>query len=336
MDDTSSVTGKRELAKVDAVATASIVSKGDAAAFEKAIAKDGKWIICSLGDITTTKELVLDGKFLNGKKDAKGVDVVQRKIGLYTQAKQDGKNTVIDKFTLTAPKLTITSPEARLQSTNFVGDLVVASRNFLLTDASVKGDVYVHSTEFSLAANSKIEGNVYFDNLEAQKTFKIEAGSSVTGKQELAKTQKTVDSVASASLVETAEAFEKAISADGTWIICPLKDLVSTKDLVVEGKFFNTKTPPVEARKIGLYWHDDDNYTTAKFTLKAPSLTIKSAKTTIQKGTFIGDLYIAAEGVTLKETKIIGNVYFATQALKDAFVLDSLSSISGVQAVKTK
>ena len=55
---------------------------------------------------------------------------------------------------------------------------------------------------------------------------------------------------------------------------------------------------------------------------------------TIQKGTFIGDLYIAAEGFTLKETKIIGNVYFATQAIKDAFKLDALSSISGTQTVK--
>ena len=116
---------------------------------------------------------------------------------------------------------------------------------------------------------------------------------------------------------------------------------MSTKDLVLEGegKKLDTKVVPavetVVARKIGLYWHDGDNYTTAKYTLTAPSLTIKK-KASIQKGTFIGDLYIASEGVTLKETKIIGNVYFATQALKDAFVLDSLSSITGVQEVKTK
>ena len=343
--DTSTVTGTQGLEVVDAVTTASVVK--DEAAFIKAISKDGVWIPCLLNDLTTTKELVLDGRMLNGKKDAvTGVALYQRKIALYTQSKQDGKNTVTNRFTLTAPKLTITSPEARIQGGTFKGKLVVASRNFLLQDATVVGDVYVHSTEFKLAGNSKIEGNVYFDNLEAQKTFIIEAGSSVTGNKELSKTQETVDSVSSASLVNTVADFEKAISKDGTWIICPLNDLVSTKDLVIEGerKKLDTKlVPPAEVvvtRKIGLYWHDDDNYTTAKYTLTAPSLTIKT-KATIQKGTFIGDLYIAVEGVTLKETKIIGNVYFATQAIKDAFdksatSIDALSSISGVKAVKVK
>ena len=343
--DTSSVTGTKGLEVVDAVTTASVVK--DEAAFVKAISKDGAWIPCLLNDLTTTKELVLDGRMLNGKKDAvTGVALYQRKIALYTQAKQDGKNAVTNRFTLTAPKLTITSPEARIQGGTFKGKLVVASRNFLLQDATVVGDVYVHSTEFKLAGNAKIEGNVYFDNLEAQKTFIIEAGSSVTGNKELSKTQETVDSVSSASLVNTVADFEKAISKDGTWIICPLNDLVSTKDLVIEGerKKLDTKlVPPAEVvvtRKIGLYWHDDDQYTTAKYTLTAPSLTIKT-KATIQKGTFIGDLYIAVEGVTLKETKIIGNVYFATQAIKDAFdksatSIDALSSISGVKAVKVK
>ena len=333
--DTSSVTGKQELTVVDAVATASIVN--DATAFEKAISKDGKWIICSLGNITTTKELVLEGVFKKAPTDL----LTQRKIGLYTQAKQDGSNVVTAKFTLTAPKLTIKSPNAKLQSSIFKGELHVNSINFQLIDTTIVGDVYVHSTDFNLTKKAKIEGNVYFDNLEAQKTFKIEAGSSVTGAQKLLDEPVLVDSVASASLVDNAAAFEKAISKDGTWIICPVKDMVINKELVLEGTFVNGKKDAVTGlditqRKIGIYYHDADNITTAKFTLTAPSLTIKSPKATLQKGTFIGDLYVAAEGFTLKETKVIGNVYFATQALKDAFVLDTLSSISGTQSVKTK
>ena len=332
--DTSSVTGTQDLLVVDAVATASIVK--DADAFEKAISKDGKWIATSLGDITTTKELVVEGLLKKAEKDPKPA----RKIGLYTQAKQDGVNVVTAKFTLTAPKLTIKSPEAKIQSSNFKGDLVVASRNFLLTDSTVTGNVYVHSTEFTLSANAKIIGNVYFDNIEAQNTF-IDGGCTITGTQTLLAEPSMVDSVASASLVDNAADFEKAISKDGTWIICPVKDMVIDKDLVLEGTLYNKKTPPAIARKIGIYFHDDDQYTTAKFTLKAKSLTIKSPKATIQKGTFIGDLYIAVDGFTLKETKIIGNVYFATQAIKDAFdasptSIDSLSSISGTQTVGTK
>ena len=148
----------------DAVTTASIVK--DAAAFEKAISKDGTWIIATLNDLKIDKDLVLDGEFKNGKKDATtGKDVIQRKIGLYTQ---DDKKVVTARFTLTAPKLTIKSPEARIQSGTFIGDLYVESKNFQLVGA-------------------KVQGNVYFANEEAKSTFKMDTTSSVTGKQEIKK-----------------------------------------------------------------------------------------------------------------------------------------------------
>lgn len=150
-------------AKTDTVASASIVD--NAAAFEKAISKDGKWIIATTKDLAINKDLVLDGEFKNGKKDANGKDVIQRKIALYTQ---DDKKVVTARFTLTAPKLTINSPEARIQSGTFKGDLYVAAKNFQLVDA-------------------KVEGNVYFTNDEAKSTFKMDDKSSVTGKQELKK-----------------------------------------------------------------------------------------------------------------------------------------------------
>ena len=60
-----------------------------------------------LKNLTFDKELVLDGEFKNGKKDANGKEIVQRKIALYTQ---DDKRNVTNRFTLTAPKLTIKSP----------------------------------------------------------------------------------------------------------------------------------------------------------------------------------------------------------------------------------
>jgi len=43
------------------------------------------------------------------------------------------------------------------------------------------------------------------------------------------------------SMVNTNEAFEKAISSEGTWIICLLSDLTFDKDLVLEGEFTNGK-----------------------------------------------------------------------------------------------
>lgn len=148
---------------VDAVTTPSIVDNN--ADFEKAISKDGEWIICTLNDLTFDKELVLDGEFVNGKKDDSGKDIVQRKIALYTQ---DADRNVTERFTLTAPKLTINSPEASIQHGTFIGDLYVSANNFKLVD-------------------NKLDGNLYFTTIEAQSTFTMDDKSSITGKQELAK-----------------------------------------------------------------------------------------------------------------------------------------------------
>jgi len=140
-----------------------------------------------------------------------------------------------------------------------------------------------------------------------------------------------VDAVTSASIVSDAAAFEKAISKNGTWIICTMNDLVIDKPLVLEGDFVNTKTPPVSSRKIGLYTQDDDHNVTARFTLTAPKLTIKSPDARIQSGTFIGDLYVYSKNFNLKDAKVDGNVYFATQEAKDTFVMDEKSTITGKQ-----
>jgi hypothetical protein len=163
MDAKSSITGKQiTQLGVDVVTAASVVDKE--ADFEKAIGIDGKWIIATLKDLTFDKPLVLEGKFKNLKKDPKtGADLIQRKIGLYTQ---DDKHVVTNRFTLTAPKLTILSPMASIQHGTFKGDLYVSVANFQLVDA-------------------KVDGNVYFTTQEAKDTFVMDAKSSITGKQVL-------------------------------------------------------------------------------------------------------------------------------------------------------
>jgi len=147
--------------KPDVTTTASIVK--DEASFEKAISKDGKWIIAILNDLTINKDLVLDGTFTNGKKDSAGKDVVQRKIALYAQ---DANKVVTARYTLTAPKITINSPNASIQHGTFKGDIYVNAQNFQLVD-------------------NKVEGNIYFKDEAAKSTFKMDSTSSVTGKQEI-------------------------------------------------------------------------------------------------------------------------------------------------------
>ncbi len=147
----------------DAVTTASVVD--EESAFKDAISNKGTWIIATLKDLTFDGDLILDGQFTNGKKDDSGNDIVQRKIALYTQ---DENRNVTNRFTLTAPTLTINSPMASIQHGTFVGDLYVSQDNFKLVDA-------------------KVEGNVYFTTDSAKSTFEMDEDSSVSGKQEVKK-----------------------------------------------------------------------------------------------------------------------------------------------------
>jgi hypothetical protein len=298
---------------VDVVTAASLVD--NAATFEKSIGKDGKWIITTTKDLTSTKELVLEGDFRNTKIDPiTGLGALQRKIGLYTQSKVDGKNVVTARFSLTAPKLTILSPNASLEHGTFKGDIYVSVAKFKLIDA-------------------KVEGNVYFTTQEAKDTFvPLDATSSITGKQELIQ----LDAVTTASVVNNASAFENAISTSGKWIAAITKDLTINKELVVDGAFKNNRTPAVSFRKIALYSQDDKKVTTRKFTLTAPKLTIKSPDASIQKGIFVGDIYVSAINFGLIDTKVVGNIYFTTQEAKDTFKpLDATSSVTGEQKLKT-
>lgn len=159
----SPIVGPAATSGQDVKTTPSILNTNEA--FEKAISKDGTWIICLLKDLSFNKDLVLEGEFTNGKKDTAGKDVIQRKIALY---EQDQNRKVTARYTLTAPKLTVKSPEARIQSGTFKGDLYISAKNFQLVDTTV-------------------EGNVYFTTEEAQSTFKMDGTSKVTGKQELKK-----------------------------------------------------------------------------------------------------------------------------------------------------
>ncbi|MBP7403230.1 MAG: hypothetical protein KBA30_11490 [Clostridia bacterium] len=148
----------------------------------------------------------------------------------------------------------------------------------------------------------------------------------------------TVDASAGASHATDAATFEKAVSAQGTWIIYTTADLTVTKALTLDGEFTNGKKDDagkdIVQRKIALYTQDADRKVTARFTLTIPELTIKSPKASIQHGIVKGDLIVDVDGFQLVDTKVEGNVYFTKQAYKDSFVMDADSSITGKNEVK--
>jgi hypothetical protein len=153
------------------------------------------------------------------------------------------------------------------------------------------------------------------------------------GKEDGNKGTDTPDAVTSASVVDNNEAFVKAISKDGTWIAATLNDLTFDKELVVEGEFTNKDAI---ARKIALYTQDADHNITASFKLTAPKLIIKSENTRLQGGTFVGDVYVEANGFVVTKATVEGNVYFANDEYKASFDASNEGKVTGVTEVKAQ
>lgn len=148
----------------------------------------------------------------------------------------------------------------------------------------------------------------------------------------------TTDAVTSASIVDNAAAFQKAISDKGTWIIAITKDLAIDKEITLAGEFKNGKKDEagkdIIQRKIALYSQDKDRNITARYTLTAPKLTIKSPEASIQHGTFKGDLYVSVKNFKLIDATVDGNVYFTTDEAKNTFNMDDKSKVTGKKELK--
>lgn len=61
-----------------------------------------------------------------------------------------------------------------------------ASTGGSIENGTFNGDLYISSNNFRLI-NSTVRGNVYFTNVKARSTFKMDANSKITGRQELMK-----------------------------------------------------------------------------------------------------------------------------------------------------
>ncbi|MGO1371522.1 MAG: hypothetical protein ACTHVE_06660 [Senegalia sp. (in: firmicutes)] len=142
----------------DVTTTPSIVD--EEGAFKEAISSDGTWIIATLNDLTFDEDLVVEGEF-HDKGDSN--EDLYRKLAPYTQ---DEDRNIIDRYTITAPKMTIKSPNTKLQGGTFKGDIYVEADGFILSDA-------------------KIDGNLYFANEEYQKSFSEEEETEITGENKV-------------------------------------------------------------------------------------------------------------------------------------------------------
>jgi hypothetical protein len=138
------------------------------------------------------------------------------------------------------------------------------------------------------------------------------------------------DAETTASIVNEESAFLEAISEDGTWIIATLQDLEFDEELVVEGEFRDKDDENNDIyRKLALYAQDQDRNVTERYTVTAPKMTIKSPNTNIQGGTFEGDIFVEADGFTITDATIEGNVYFANEEYESTFELVDGGEVTG-------
>jgi uncharacterized protein (DUF2141 family) len=146
--------------------------------------------------------------------------------------------------------------------------------------------------------------------------------------------EEKTDAVAAASITSDPAEFAAALGEDGTWIVAALSDITLDEEVVVAGEFHNKDDATQDVyRKLALYTQDDDHNVTGTFTLTVPKMTVESPNFKIQNGTVKGDVYVNANGFTLaKDTTIDGNLYFASEDVKSASVIEG--KVTGAQEVK--
>lgn len=140
---------------VDAVSGASISDKPDV--IEKALSKDGNWIVAATADLTFDKDVTVSGEFHN-KGEAS--EDIYRKFALYSQ---DSDKKVTAEYTVTVP------------------ELVVETENFNIVHGTIKGDVLVKANGFVLDG-AKVDGKVTFEKEEYKTSATLDKdGAEVTG-----------------------------------------------------------------------------------------------------------------------------------------------------------
>ncbi|WP_338469344.1 hypothetical protein R4Z10_10940 [Niallia sp. XMNu-256] len=145
---------------------------------------------------------------------------------------------------------------------------------------------------------------------------------------------KGTDVNTTASIVNDADAFVKAVSENGTWIIATLRDLNIDKDVVVAGEFHDKNDASKELyRKIAPYEQDENRNITKEYTITVPKMTIQSPNTKIAPGTIKGDVYVEVKGFNLPDGATIGgNIFYANEEVKDSAVIEG--DITGTETVQ--
>ncbi|GEK91389.1 hypothetical protein [Alkalibacterium kapii] len=122
-------------------ATQSVIASSDD--LETALSSEGGWIVIFEDSVETDQELTLEGGVENNDGE------IARKLALYTQ---DEDRNVTERYTLTAPMLTVKSENSRIQNGTFEGDVRVEANNFQLPGGTIDGNLTFASQEYQDSA----------------------------------------------------------------------------------------------------------------------------------------------------------------------------------------
>ncbi len=122
---------------------------------------------------------------------------------------------------------------------------------------------------------------------------------------------------------------EEALGPDGSWIVIFTSDVTVGEPVSVSGEVYEEEGAEAPRRKLALYEQDADRNVTARYTLTAPRLEVEHVNTRIQAGEVAGDVFVSAEGFELVGATINGNLYFASEELRESANIDEDSTVMG-------
>lgn len=299
-----------ESAAVDATSRPTEMTASNASNLQEAVGPEGSWIILFNGDLTADQEIVISGEVY----EEEGAEAPRRKLALYAQ---DADRNVTARYTLTVPRLIVQHVNTRVQS------------------GEIAGNVFVEAEGFELTGGGTINGNLYFASEELRESANITDDSTVMGDILVGE---SVDAVSQPTemTATNAQNLQEALGPAGSWIVIFNGDVTVDQDVMIYGATYEEEGAEAPRRKLALYAQDADRNVTARYTLSLPRLIVHHMNTRIQSGTIAGDVYVEEEGFELTGGGTIdGNLYFASEELRESANVTDDSTVTGEIAIGT-
>jgi len=185
-----------------------------------------------------------------------------------------------------------------------------------------KGEGNMKKTKITLIAASLLMGGTLLAACSSDNDTAASSSSS-TAASTAASTESSDDVVSTASISDQTSVIEKALSADGNWIVAVTGDMTFDNDVTVDGEFHDKGDDSADIyRKFALYSQDEDRNVTAEYTVTVPKLIVNSENFNIVHGVIKGDVEVNANGFVLNGAKVEGNVTFTSKEFQDSATLD--------------